>query len=451
VTLLKGIKTLFTGTEDIHGTDILIEDNRISRIERDIRVDSSGGEPPEEIDCSDMVVIPGLVNTHHHFFQTLQRCLPEVQDSPLFDWLVRLYEIWKHMDEESVYWSTLVACGELLKTGCTTTSDQLYVFPEWAGGRLADVEIEAAMKAGIRFHPTRGSMSRGKSSGGLPPDVVVQTEAEILRDSERLIDAYHDPGPGAMVRIALAPCSPFSVSEALLKETRELATRKGVLLHTHLAETEDENAYCIENYGVRPLELMERCGWVGPDVWYAHGIHFTDRELERLKQTDTGICHCPTSNMRLGSGVARVPEMLKMGIRVGLGVDGSASNDSSDMLGEVRNCFLLNRLGGSAAITARESIRLGTEGGARLLGRDDIGSIEPGKTADLVGVRVSTIDRAGAVHDYTASLVLCGCNHTVDLNIVNGKVVVRDGRLLTMDEEEVTRQANLAARRLLKG
>jgi cytosine/adenosine deaminase-related metal-dependent hydrolase len=451
VRLLKGINTLFTGTEDIHGTDILIEDNRISRIERDIRVESSRDEPLEEIDCTDMVVIPGLVNTHHHFFQTLQRCLPDVQDSPLFDWLVRLYEIWKHMDEESVYWSTLVACGELLKTGCTTTSDQLYVFPEWAGGRLADVEIEAAMKAGIRFHPTRGSMSRGKSAGGLPPDVVVQTEAEILQDSERLIDAYHDPGPGAMVRIALAPCSPFSVSEELLKQTRELATRKGVLLHTHLAETEDENTYCVDNYGVRPLELMERCGWVGPDVWYAHGIHFTDRELERIKQTDTGICHCPTSNMRLGSGVARVPEMLKMGIRVGLGVDGSASNDSSDMMGEVRNCFLLNRLGGSAAITAREAIRLGTEGGARLLGRDDIGRIEPGKVADLVGVKVSTIDRAGAVHDYTASLVLCGCDHSVDLNIVDGKVVVRDGRLLNMDEDEVVRRANLAAKRLLEG
>lgn len=447
--LLKNINTLFTGAEDIHGTDILIEGNRIARIGPQISAEPAGGAP-EEIDCSDMVLIPGLVNTHHHFFQTLQRCLPDVQDSPLFDWLVRLYEIWKHMDEDSVYWSTLVACGELLKTGCTTTSDQLYVFPEWAAGRLADVEIEAAAKAGIRFHPTRGSMSRGKSSGGLPPDVVVQTEAEILEDSERLIDAYHDPEPGAMVRIALAPCSPFSVSEDLLKRTRDLASRKRVLLHTHLAETEDENSYCLENYGVRPLELMERCGWVGPDVWYAHGIHFTDEELKTLKDTGTGICHCPTSNMRLGSGVARVPEMLKMGIRVGLGVDGSASNDSSDMLGEVRNCFLLNRLGGSSAITAREAIRLGTEGGASLLGRDDIGRIEPGKVADLVGVRLSTIDRAGAAHDYTASLVLCGCDHTVDLNIVNGKIVVRDGRLLTMDEQEVVRLANRAARRLIK-
>jgi 8-oxoguanine deaminase len=450
VILLRSIHTLFTGTEDLYGYDILIEGNMISRIGRDIRPHSVPDTPVEEIDCRDMVVIPGLVNTHHHFFQTLQRCLPAVQDVPLFDWLVDLYEVWKHIDEESVYWSTLVACGELLKTGCTTSSDNLYVFPDGSGNRLADVEIEAARKAGIRFHPTRGSMSRGRSAGGLPPDKVVQTEEKILEDSERLIDAYHDPGPGSMIRIALAPCSPFSVSEDLLEQTRDLASRKGVLLHTHLAETEDENSYCLEHYGVRPLELMERCGWLGPDVWYAHGIHFTDGELEKIRATSTGICHCPTSNMRLGSGIARVPEMVEMGIRVGLGVDGSASNDSSDMLGELRNCFLLNRLRGSSAITAREAIRLGTRGGADLLGRDDIGMIEAGRAADIVGVRVSTICRAGAVHDYTASLVLCGCNHSVDLNIVNGKVVVRDGRLLTMDEEEVTREANKAALRLVR-
>jgi 8-oxoguanine deaminase len=448
VILLKNVHTLFTGEEDLYGQDVLIEGNRITRIGSGITVDSAAGKF-DKIDCGDMVVIPGLVNTHHHFFQTLQRCLPEVQDSPLFDWLVSLYEVWKHMDEDSVYWSTLVACGELLKTGCTTSSDNLYVFPDGSGNRLADIEIEAAGRAGIRFHPTRGSMSRGRSAGGLPPDKVVQTEEMILEDSERLIDAYHDPTPGAMIRIALAPCSPFSVSEKLLRETRELASRKRVLLHTHLAETEDENAYCLEHYGVRPLELMERCGWLGPDVWFAHGIHFTDDELAKLEASDTGICHCPTSNMRLGSGIARVPEMLGMGIRVGLGVDGSASNDSSDMLAEVRNCFLLNRLGGSSAITARRAIRLGTEGGAGLLGRDDIGRIEAGKIADLVGVRLSTICRAGAVHDYTASLVLCGCDHSVDLNIVDGRVVVRDGRLLTMDEEEVVREANKAARRLV--
>jgi 8-oxoguanine deaminase len=450
VILLKGIHTLFTGTEDLGGSDILIDGNKISRIDRAIEIDTASSPGAEVIDCSDMVVIPGLVNTHHHFFQTLQRCLPDVQNAPLFDWLVDLYEVWKHMDEESIYWSTLVACGELLKTGCTTSSDNLYVFPDGSGSRLADVEIEAAAKAGIRFHPTRGSMSRGKSAGGLPPDKVVQTEEKILEDSERLIDAYHDPRPCSMIRIALAPCSPFSVSEDLLKQTRNLASKKGVLLHTHLAETEDENAYCVEHYGVRPLELMERCGWLGRDVWYAHGIHFTDGELEKIRATGTGICHCPTSNMRLGSGIARVPEMVEMGIRVGLGVDGSASNDSSDMLGELRNCFLLNRLRGSSAITARETIRLGTRGGADLLGRDDIGVLEPGRAADLVGIRVSTICRAGAVHDYTASLVLCGCDHSVDLNIVDGRVVVRDGRLLTIDEEEVTREANKAALRLLK-
>jgi 8-oxoguanine deaminase len=447
--LLTNVPVLYTGSEELSGKDVLIEGNRISRIAD--RIDTAGlsGRDLEVIDCGNMVVLPGFVNTHHHFYQTLQRCIPEVQDSPLFDWLITLYEIWKHMDDESIYWSTLVACGELLKTGCTTSTDNLYVFPEGTSSRFIDVEIEAASKIGIRFHPTRGSMSRGKKQGGLPPDEVVQDEEEILKDSERLISEYHDPKPGAMVRIALGPCSPFSISERLLRETRDLASDKGVLLHTHLAETEDETSYCLENYGVRPLALMERCGWLGEDVWFAHGIHFNDEELRTLSATSTGICHCPTSNMRLGSGRARVPEMLKMGIRIGLGVDGSASNDSSDMLAELRNCFLLQRLGsGSSAISARQVIDLATRGGANLLGRQDIGTIEEGGIADLVGIDVSDISHAGALHDYLASIVYCGCDHSVALTVVNGRVVVRDGRLLTVDEEEVVRQANLAARRL---
>jgi 8-oxoguanine deaminase len=447
--LLKNIQVLYTGSEEISGKDILVKGNLVSQIAD--RID--GGDLPESdlevIDCSNMVVLPGFVNTHHHFYQTLQRCIPEVQDSPLFEWLIALYEIWRHMDEESVYWSTLVACGELLKTGCTTSTDNLYVFPEGTSSRFIDVEIEAASKIGIRFHPTRGSMSRGKKQGGLPPDEVVQDEEVILRDSERLISEYHDPKRGAMVRIALGPCSPFSISERLLKETRDLASKKGVLLHTHLAETEDETSYCLESYGVRPLALMERCGWLGEDVWYAHGIHFNDEELELLSATSTGICHCPTSNMRLGSGRARVPEMLDLGIRVGLGVDGSASNDSSDMLAELRNCFLLQRLGGgSAAISARQVIDLATRGGANLLGRDDIGTIREGEVADLVGIDVSDISHAGALHDYLASIVYCGCDHSVALTVVNGRVVVRDGRLLTVDEKEIVRKANLVARRL---
>jgi cytosine/adenosine deaminase-related metal-dependent hydrolase len=449
--LLKNICLLFTGREELSGKDLLIEGPSVSRIDDTIEIAGADASGLERIDCSNMVVLPGLVNTHHHFYQTLQRCLPEVQDVPLFSWLTRLYEIWKHMDEDSVRWSTLVACGELLKTGCTTTTDNLYVFPRGSSKRFIDVEIEAASAAGIRFHPTRGSMSRGKAQGGLPPDEVVQTEDEILEDSERLIAEYHDPGPGAMVRIALGPCSPFSVSERLLKETRDLASKRGVLLHTHLAETEDETDYCVERYGVRPLELMERCGWLGRDVWYAHGIHFTDEEILKLKETETGICHCPTSNMRLGSGCARVPEMLRMGIRLGLGVDGSASNDTSDMLAELRNCFLLQRLsGGSSAITARQVLDLATVGGADLLGRNDIGLLRPGMSADLVGVDISDISHAGSLHDRLASIVMCGCDHSVSLNIVNGRVVVRDRRLVSMDEEEVVEGANRAARRLLR-
>ena len=447
--LLKDIHSLYTGSGEESGVDVLIEGNMVKSIGRSLEAPGAAGET-ETIDCSTCVVMPGLVNTHHHFYQTLQRCVPAVQNEPLFTWLTTLYEIWKHLDEDSVYWSTLVACGELLKTGCTTSTDQFYVFPRGTSGKFIDVEIEAASAIGMRFQPTRGSMSLGKSQGGLPPDEVVQTEDEILADCERLIEKYHDPGFGAMVRIALGPCSPFSVTRDLLVKTRVLADRTGVLLHTHIAETEDEERYCLEAYGKRPVELMEDCGWLGPDVWYAHGIHFNDHELDVLKKSGTGICHCPTSNMRFGSGAARVPEMIEMGIRVGLGVDGSASNDSSDMLAELRNCFLLHRLmGGGGAITARQVIDLATRGGASLLARDDIGTIAEGKAADVIGIDIGDISHAGALHDYIASTVICGGSHTVDFSIVNGKVVVREGRLTEVDETEVVRKANEAALRMI--
>lgn len=447
--LLKNILALYTGSGEESGVDVLIDGGRVRDIGADLEVPGPA-EKVETIDCSSHVVMPGLVNTHHHFYQTLQRCVPAVQNEPLFKWLTTLYDIWKHLDEDAVHWSTLVACGELLKTGCTTSTDQFYVFPRGTSGEFIDIEIEAASAIGMRFHPTRGSMSLGRSQGGLPPDEVVQTEDEILADCERLIAKYHDPGLGAMVRIALGPCSPFSVTRDLLVKTRELAGRAGVLLHTHLAETEDEEEYCLQTYGMRPVELMEDCGWLGEDVWYAHGIHFNDKELEVLKASGTGICHCPTSNMRLGSGAARVPEMLSMGIRVGLGVDGSASNDSSDMLAEMRNCFLLHRLmGGGGAIRARQVIEIATQGGASLLGREDIGTIAAGKAADVIGIDVGNISYAGALHDYIASTVICGGSHTVDFSIVNGAVVVRDGRLTLVDEMEVVRRANAAAARMI--
>ena len=446
--LLKSIHSLYTGTGEHTDADILIEGNRISRIGHNL--DLPAGADAEVLDCTGCVVMPGLVNTHHHFYQTLQRCVPAVQNEPLFNWLTALYQIWKHLDDDAVHWSTLVACGELLKSGCTTSTDQFYVFPRGTSGKFIDVEIGAASEIGMRFQPTRGSMSLGKSQGGLPPDEVVQTEDEILADCERLIEEYHNPEFGAMVRIALGPCSPFSVTRDLLVKTRELADRTGVLLHTHIAETEDEEQYCLDAYGVRPLDLMDECGWLGPDVWYAHGIHFNDRELEVLKRSGTGICHCPTSNMRLGSGAARIPEMMEMGIRVGLGVDGSASNDSSDMLAELRNCFLLHRLvGGGGAITARQVIDLATKGGASLLGRDDIGIIAEGKAADMIGVDIRDISYAGALHDYIAAMVICGGSHTVDFSIVNGEVVVRDGRLTRVDEAEVVHRANEAATRMI--
>ena len=446
--LLKSIHSLYTGTGEHTDADILIEGNRISRIGHNL--DLPAGADAEVLDCTGCVVMPGLVNTHHHFYQTLQRCVPAVQNEPLFNWLTALYQIWKHLDDDAVHWSTLVACGELLKSGCTTSTDQFYVFPRGTSGKFIDVEIGAASEIGMRFQPTRGSMSLGKSQGGLPPDEVVQTEDEILADCERLIEEYHNPEFGAMVRIALGPCSPFSVTRDLLVKTRELADRTGVLLHTHIAETEDEEQYCLDAYGVRPLDLMDECGWLGPDVWYAHGIHFNGRELEVLNRSGTGICHCPTSNMRLGSGAARIPEMMEMGIRVGLGVDGSASNDSSDMLAELRNCFLLHRLvGGGGAITARQVIDLATKGGASLLGRDDIGIIAEGKAADMIGVDIRDISYAGALHDYIAAMVICGGSHTVDFSIVNGEVVVRDGRLTRVDEAEVVHRANEAATRMI--
>jgi len=459
--LLKNALLLYTGAEEIPGGDVLVDGGVIKQVGKNLDAGGAkGGKGKgkgkgagrlETIDCSDMVILPGLVNTHHHFYQTLQRCVRDIQDVPLFSWLKRLYQVWKNLDDDAVYWSTMVACGELLKTGCTTSTDNLYVFPRGRSARFIDVEIEAAARIGMRFQPTRGSMSRGQKDGGLPPDEVVQTEEEILEDSERLIARYHDPEPGAMVRIALGPCSPFSVSERLLEETQQLARKRGVLLHTHLAETDDETAFCLEKHGVRPLDLMERCGWLGADVWYAHGIHFTDEELMRLRATETGICHCPTSNMRLGSGRARVPDMIRMGIRLGLGVDGSASNDTSDMLAELRNCFLVQRLGGgSGAITARETIDMATAGGADLLGRTDIGAIKPGLAADIIGVNVREVSRTGAFHDYLASLVLCGASHVVDLTMVNGRVVVRDGKLVTVDETEIVARGDKAARRMIE-
>ncbi len=448
--LLKDIYHLATmndAGDRLAGVDILVEGNSISRVEASI-------DPPHGahvIDCSSMLVLPGLVNLHHHFYQTLQRNVPPAQNQKLFDWLTSLYGIWEGLSVDAVRASTRLACAELLLTGCTMASDQMYVFPSGVHEELIDVEVEAARELGIRFHPTRGSMSRGRSQGGLPPDSVVQTEADILKDSARLVEHYHDPEPFAMTRIALAPCSPFSVTDRLMAETAELARDKGVFLHTHLAETADEIDYCLKTYGKRPLAVMKELGWIGRDVWFAHGIHLESDELALLAETGTGIAHCPTSNMRLSSGVAKLPEMLKRRVRVGLGVDGSASNDTSDMLGELRSCLLVQLLThGPDAVSAERVVRLATRGGADILGRDEIGSIEVGKAADIIALDMSRLGYAGAFSDPVAAVVYAGLDHRVDYTIVNGEIAVERGKLVNGDEEEIGATANEASVRMLE-
>ncbi len=433
----------------LENVDILIRNGSIETVGSDLPVPED--EPGEILDCSHHVVIPGFVNTHHHFYQTLTRNLPAVQNAELFDWLVHLYEVWKHLDAESVRYSSLLAIGELLKTGCTCTTDHHYLYPAGFSGDLMAIQFEAASLLGMRFAPGRGSMSRSRKDGGLPPDSVVQTESQILADSQRVIETYHDAAEGSMRRIVLAPCSPFSVTRDLMIESARLARQYGVRLHTHLAETKDENDYCLQALGQRPLSVMEDWEFVGEDVSFAHGIHFTDDELDRLAGSGTSIAHCPTSNMRLGSGIARVREMLDRKINVALAVDGSASNDSSDFLGEMRNALLLQRVRcGAAALNVREVFAMGIANGARLLGFDRIGSIKAGWAADLAVFDVGRFEYAGSLSDPQAALIFAGYNHGTQFTIVDGKVVVRDGRLTGVDEDQVAARANEIARGLLR-
>lgn len=401
--------------------------------------------PERTITAPCAVAIPGLVNTHHHLYQTLTRACTASADAELFDWLRALYPLWARLDEEAVHMAATVGMAELLLSGCTTTSDHHYVFPD-GQAKLIDAEIEAACEIGIRFHPTRGSMSVGQSGGGLPPDCVVQDEDAILADCERLIGKYHDPAPGSMLRIALAPCSPFSVSPELMLRTAALAERYQVRLHTHLAETRDEEAYCLGRFGKRPLDLLSDAGWLGGNTWLAHGIYFNDREIDRLGNAGVGIAHCPSSNMRLGSGIAPVIRLRRAGCPVGLGVDGSASNDSSHMLAEARQALLLNRLAhGAAALSVRQALRMATVEGARCLGRDDIGSLEPGKRADVALFDLRDVGYSGA-EDGLSALLLCAPGR-VETLVVNGRVVVEDHQVRTIALEPVlTRHRRIAAR-----
>lgn len=405
--------------------------------------------PPEAdrvLDAGGMIVLPGLVNTHHHLYQTLTRAIPAVQDATLFQWLRTLYPIWAGLTAEAIYTSALVGLAELMLSGCTTAADHLYITPNDAS---IDDEIRAAEQLGVRFHPCRGSMSLGRSQGGLPPDSVVDTEDLILRDTQRVIETYHSPEPFAMLRIAVAPCSPFSVSPDLMRESANLARSYGVRLHTHLAETLDEERFCLERFGRRPVAYAEELGWVGDDVWHAHCVHLNDREIELLAQTGTGVCHCPSSNMRLASGIAPVRELLDAGVSVGLGVDGSASNDSSHLSAEARMALLLQRVSGNpAGLSAEEALWMATVGGARVLGRDDIGQLSSGKAADFIGLRLNRLDFAGALADPLAALVFCS-PQKVDLSVINGQVVVEDGTLVTVDLGPVIRAHNRISRELV--
>jgi 8-oxoguanine deaminase len=418
-----------------------------------IRQVGPASQLPQEADCTlnaqGMLILPGLVNTHHHFYQTLTRNLPSAQNANLFQWLRAHYPIWAGLTPEAISTSTKIALAELALSGCTTSSDHTYIWPN--GARLDD-QIAAATEMGVRFHAARGSMSVGETQGGLPPDAVVEEEEEILRDSRRVIERYHDASRYAMLRIVLAPCSPFSVSPQLMRESVALARSYGVHSHTHLAETADEAAYCSATFGRTPVELAEDLAWVGPDVWHAHMVHPSGAEISRLGQTRTGIAHCPSSNMRLASGIAPIRPLWEAGARLGLGVDGSASNDSSHLLAEARQALLLQRImGNPAALTAREALWLSTRGGAATLGRDDIGYLAPGMAADFIGYRLDTLELAGgAVHDPLAALVFCHPPQ-VDLSVINGRVRVWEQQLLDVDLPQLIERHNAIAVALARG
>ena len=403
----------------------------------------------EVIDARGQVVIPGLVNTHHHFYQTLTRVVPAAQDAELFTWLKTLYPIWAKLTPEMAYVSTQTAMAELLLSGCTTSSDHLYLFPN--GTRLDDT-IEAAREIGMRFHAARGAMSVGQSKGGLPPDNVVEDEAAILRDTQRLIERWHDPARHAMTRIVVAPCSPFSVSRELMRDAALLAREKGVSLHTHLAENDNDVAYTREKFNCTPAEYAESLGWVGPDVWHAHCVKLDAAGIELFAKTGTGVAHCPGSNMRLASGIAPIRAMRDAGVPVSIAVDGSASNDSGHMLGEARLALLLQRVAhgpvkGPSVLSAREVLEMATLGGAQVLGRDDIGALAPGMSADIVCVPLDDIGVAGALHDPLSALFFCHVPRVMH-SVVNGRVVVRDGRLATIDLPTLIGQHNGLAARL---
>jgi 8-oxoguanine deaminase len=436
--------TMDDGQRCIPDSGLFVRDNAIEQVGPSA---SLPAEADRTIDAQGMIVLPGLINCHHHLYQTLTRAVPAAQDATLFGWLKALYPIWAGLTPEAIYTSALVGLAELMLSGCTTASDHLYIYP--SDCRIDD-EIRAAQEIGVRFQPCRGSMSLGESQGGLPPDRVVEDEDFILGDTRRVIETYHNPDPCAMTRISVAPCSPFSVSPDLMRESAALARSYDVQLHTHLAETLDEEAFCLRRFGKRPVAYAEELGWLGDDVWHVHCVHLNQEEVELFAQTGTGVCHCPSSNMRLASGIAPVRAYLDHGVRTGIGVDGSASNDSSHLLAEARQALLIQRVSGDpAGLSAREALWMATRGGAQVLGRDDVGQLAPGKAADFIGLRLDRLAYAGALHDPLAALVFCAPQR-VDLSVINGRIVVKEGQLLTVDLGPVIERHNRISRALVE-
>ncbi len=450
--LVKHAHTLVTmdaQRREIRDGGLFIRDNVIELV---APTDTLPTQADEILDLGGRhVVLPGLINTHHHFYQTLTRVIPAVQNAELFDWLVGLYPIWAGLTAEHIRVSTQLCAAELMLFGCTTASDHLYIFPNDC---TLDDEIAAIAETGLRFHASRGSMSVGQSAGGLPPDSVVEDEAFILKDSQRLIETYHDHSRHAMLRITLAPCSPFSVSVDLMRESAALARQyPGVRLHTHLAETKPDVAYSLERFGLKPGDYAEDVGWVGEDVWHAHAVHLSDDAIQKFGRTGTGVAHCPCSNMRLASGIPRIRYMLEHQVPVGLGVDGSASNDSNNLLNEARTAMLLARVQGKpdpAAMTARDALELATLGSARVLGRDDIGALAVGMSADFIAYDIDKPHFAGAQHDPVAALLFCHSG-PVDYSVINGRMVVQAGHLTTLETQPLVERHNQLARQLVDG
>jgi cytosine/adenosine deaminase-related metal-dependent hydrolase len=440
--LIQGAAAVVTmdgARREIAGGDVLIRGGVIAAVGSGLR--TSG----EVLPATGCVVTPGLVNTHHHLYQTLTRAVPGGQDALLFGWLKTLYPIWARFGPEEMFTSAQVGLAEMALSGCSLTSDHLYLYPN--GARLDDT-IAAAAEVGLRFHPTRGAMSIGESAGGLPPDSLVEREAAILADCIRVVDSFHDPRPGAMVRVGLAPCSPFSVSRDLMRDAALLARDKGVMLHTHLAENDEDIAYSLAKFGCRPGQYAEELGWTGDDVWHAHCVKLDGAEIDLFARSGTGVAHCPCSNCRLGSGIAPVRAMRDAGVKVGLGVDGSASNDAGNLVGEARQAMLLQRVArGADAMGVREALEIATLGGAKVLGRDDCGSLEPGKRADIAIWDLSGIESAGA-WDPVGALLLCGPTRVRDL-FVEGRRIVRDGEMATIDLPRVIAHQNRLAARLI--